>query len=252
MRELSAAGRKFVEDNEGRKYVAYKDQAGVWTNGVGHTGPDVYPGQKVTDAQIDAWFAVDAREAEEAVTDAVTVPLSEEEFDAMVDFAYNIGAPAFKGSTLVRLLNQRKYDLVHDQLLQWINIHVNGELERDDGLVNRRLKEAALFEHGMVPTEVAALPVSNVVPTAPTQTKISTSPTIWAQGVGLVSAGWAWMSSLFNDPGQVADVAQTGADKVSGLLQYSEHFKPLFFGLTVVAIIFTILRATHKIGQGKT
>jgi lysozyme len=139
---MSRQGLEFLQDLEGTSYVAYKDTGGVWTNGTGHTGPDVYPGQRATDEQVMAWLAEDVKEAEEAVTKYVTAPLTQNQFDALVSFVFNIGASAFKNSTLLRKLNAGDYDGAIGQFKRW-NLD-NGKVVA--GLSKRRMLEASLFE----------------------------------------------------------------------------------------------------------
>src|SRR5690242_2855568 len=101
---LSDKGRKLIEHREGRAHKAYWDKNG-WANGCGHHGPDVFPGQVVDDAQIDKWLDKDTASAAAAVNAAVKVPITQDEFDSLVSFAYNVGTGAFLKSTLLDKLN---------------------------------------------------------------------------------------------------------------------------------------------------
>jgi lysozyme len=83
----------------------------------------------------------DLEGAERTVNEAVTVPLNQNQFDALVSFTFNVGNGAFRGSTLLKLLNQRQYDQVPTQLRRWVMD--NGHVVQ--GLVNRREKEIALW-----------------------------------------------------------------------------------------------------------
>ncbi len=107
--QTSAAGRKAITEREGNKLTAYKDSVGVWTVGVGHSSaagaPKVVPGMKITAAQSDEILSRDLKLFEGAVNKVVKVPLNQNEFDALVSLAFNIGSKAFAGSTLVRKLN---------------------------------------------------------------------------------------------------------------------------------------------------
>lgn len=251
MRQVTATGRAFIESNEGKKYIAYYDQAGIITNGIGHTGTDVFPGQHVNDAQIDKWLANDLGSAENTVETSVKVPLTDPEFDALVDFCYNIGDEAFAKSTLVRLLNAGNAQAADDQFMDWIYItDPKTKLKvKDDGLVNRRLKEQHLFATGIVPDHIASLPVSNVVPTPPEQTHPATSKTLWAQMVAGAATLWEFVSSAFDNV-QGTDV-QAAADKAGGFIQYGEKFKYIFFGLSGLAIAFTFIERLRKLKEGK-
>lgn len=83
----------------------------------------------------------DLEPAEKSVNEAVTVPLNQNQFDALVSFAFNVGDGAFRSSTLLKLLNQGRYDDVPTQLRRWIRD--NGHVVQ--GLVNRREKEITLW-----------------------------------------------------------------------------------------------------------
>ncbi len=107
--KTSAAGRKLIEQREGVELTAYKDSAGVLTIGVGHTSavgaPKVVAGMKITAAQASEILSRDLATFETAVSSAVKVQINQNEFDALVSFAFNVGAGAFKGSTLLKRLN---------------------------------------------------------------------------------------------------------------------------------------------------
>lgn len=138
--KTSQEGLEFLQDLEGTRYVAYQDGGGVWTNGVGHTGSDVYPGQRVDQKQVMKWLAEDVLEAESAV-DKVKVPLTQNQYDALVSFVFNIGVGAFGKSTLLRLLNNGDYEGAAKQFHRWNKD--NGKVV--PGLTKRRHLEASLF-----------------------------------------------------------------------------------------------------------
>ncbi len=101
--KLSVNGMNHIKNWEGLRLKAYKCPAGVWTIGYGHTGPDVKPGGTITQAQADALLDKDTDDAESAVNTLVKVPLSQNQFDALVSFVFNTGIGSFKNSTLLRL-----------------------------------------------------------------------------------------------------------------------------------------------------
>ena len=142
---VSPFGVDLICGFEGKRLTAYDDGVGVWTIGFGTT---VYPnsikvkkGDACTEAQAKAYMAHDLKKFESAVNNAVTVPLSQNQFDALVSLAYNIGTNAFSGSTLVKKLNSNDFRGAADQFDVWVN--AGGK--RMQGLVNRRGKEKALF-----------------------------------------------------------------------------------------------------------
>jgi len=95
-----------------------------------------------TQAQADAALLDDLEDAETCVNRQVKVPLQQEEFDALVSLAFNIGCNAFAGSTLVRKLNESDYDGAAKEFLRWSK--QAGKVL--PGLVRRRAAEAKLFD----------------------------------------------------------------------------------------------------------
>ena len=142
---ISPSGIDLICNFEGKRLTAYDDGVGVWTIGFGTTvypnGIKVKKGDTCTEAQAKAYMAHDLKKFESAVNNAVTVPLNQNQFDALVSLAYNIGTNAFSGSTLVKKLNSNDFRGAADQFDVWVN--AGGK--RMQGLVNRRAKENALF-----------------------------------------------------------------------------------------------------------
>jgi lysozyme len=121
---MSADGRARLMQREGVRTRAYRDSVGVWTIGVGHTAaagpPAPKPGMVITRAEVDALLTRDIVKYEEAVNDAVRVPLSQGQFDALVSFCFNIGIGGFKRSSVVKRLNRRDYKGAADAFMMWI------------------------------------------------------------------------------------------------------------------------------------
>ena len=142
---VSLFGVDLICGFEGKRLVAYDDGVGVWTIGFGTTvypnGIKVKKGDTCTEAQAKAYMAHDLKKFESAVNNAVKVPLNQNQFDALVSLAYNIGTDAFSKSTLVKKLNANNIRGAADQFDVWVNAGGN----RMQGLVNRRAKEKALF-----------------------------------------------------------------------------------------------------------
>ena len=107
--KTSPAGRAAIAQREGNKLKAYRDTKGIWTIGVGHTAaagaPAPKAGMTITAAQSDEILSRDLAGVEAAVNSAVKVPVSQNQFDAMVSLAFNIGNGGFKKSTIVKRLN---------------------------------------------------------------------------------------------------------------------------------------------------
>lgn len=140
MARINAAGLALVKAQEGLRLQAYADGGGVWTIGYGHT-KGVAPGDVISGAEAEMLLEADLDEAERAVTDLVRVPLTDNQFAALVDFVFNEGAGAFAGSTLLKKLNEGGYALVPACLKSWI--FDSGRVV--SGLVKRRAAEAMLW-----------------------------------------------------------------------------------------------------------
>lgn len=104
--KLSNLGLDLLIEREGVRNEAYLDTRGIWTIGIGHTGYDVAPGMVWDDEKVRSTFARDVGRFEMAVGSAVKVPISQNEFDALVSFAYNIGEMGMLNSWVVRELNR--------------------------------------------------------------------------------------------------------------------------------------------------
>lgn len=103
--DYSGSGLKLTEQFEGCQLTGYPDVKGVPTVGYGHTGDGVYVGMVITQLQAETYLLQDVQHAENCVNDVVKVTLTQPEFDALVDFAFNVGCGAFASSTLLKLLN---------------------------------------------------------------------------------------------------------------------------------------------------
>lgn len=137
----SSAGLSLIKEFEGLRLAAYQCSARKWTIGYGSTR-GVKPGDAITAEQAGERLLFDIREAEGAVQRRVTARLAQHQFDALVAFAFNVGAEAFGRSTLLAKLNQRDYAGAAEEFAKWT--HVAGKVV--EGLVRRRQAERALFE----------------------------------------------------------------------------------------------------------
>jgi lysozyme len=117
--KISEAGLTKLIKREGIRYKAYKDTKGIWTIGVGHTGPEVKEGLVWSWGQVMDTLKRDILHAEDAVNRYVGVPLEQHQFDALVSFVFNVGASAFNNSTLLKLLNEKLYDLAGLAFMMW-------------------------------------------------------------------------------------------------------------------------------------
>lgn len=139
--DYSPRGLALTRSFEGLRLGAYQDSAGIWTIGYGHTGPEVRAGQRITQPEADALLRDDLAAAVRCVREAVKIPLTQSQFDALVDFCFNAGRGNFLTSTLLRDLNRGDLDAAAAQFARWI--HAGGKIV--PGLLRRRAAEAALF-----------------------------------------------------------------------------------------------------------
>jgi len=144
IQKTSKNGKKIIKDFEGFRAIAYVCPAGVVTVGYGTTrinGVPVKLGTKITTDEADILLDDDLKVFEEAVNNLVTVELTQNQFDALVCFVYNIGVSNFKKSTLLKLLNSGEYQKASKEFIKWDK--ANGQTL--SGLTRRRKAEQALF-----------------------------------------------------------------------------------------------------------
>lgn len=144
-RKTATRGIELIKEFEGCRLTAYKCPAGVWTIGFGHTGTvdgkKIGSGMTITAAKATELLRGDLAKFEAAVNSYVTAPITQNMFDALVSFAYNCGAGALKGSTLLRKLNAKDYDEAAAEFPKWNK--AGGKVL--NGLVRRRERERQLF-----------------------------------------------------------------------------------------------------------
>jgi lysozyme len=142
---MSAAGLATVKEFEGLRLKAYKCPASVWTIGYGHTtaagAPIVTPELVITKDEAEEVLARDMEQYEEGVRKYVKVDLTQGQFDALVDFAYNAGVGALAKSTLLKRVNAEKFDEVPAEFMKW----TKGGGKELPGLVRRRRAEVKLW-----------------------------------------------------------------------------------------------------------
>lgn len=138
----SEAGVNLIKTFEGCRTTAYRCSAGVWTIGYGHT-TDVKEGMTITQHQCDVMLEVDIEQYENYVNDYVVVSLTQNQFDALVSWVYNLGPTNFRKSTMLKVLNDGNYNEVPYQMKRWNK--AGGKVLK--GLVIRREAEAELFNN---------------------------------------------------------------------------------------------------------
>lgn len=150
---LSPAGLDLIKRSEGFRSRAYTDIAGFPTIGYGHRliHPESYP-SGITETQSNGLLLSDVHIAEQAVRRLVSTPLAQGQFDALVDFVFNLGSGRLAESTLLRVLNQGNYSEAAAELLRWDH---SGD-HQVAALKARRQAEYALWCMPSVQTQSAA------------------------------------------------------------------------------------------------
>jgi len=134
---------------------------GTLTAGIGHTGPDVQIGMKVTTAMAKAWLAEDLKEAREklyARISNVVDELSTHQYAALLSFVFNLGANSKWG--IWKVITSRHFEQVPQQMMKYVNAKVHGELRKMEGLVKRRAAEVVLWSTDEPGISVAPVPSS--------------------------------------------------------------------------------------------
>ena len=147
--KTSEQGIELIKRFEGCRLTTYECAAGVLTIGYGHTGTDVKEGMTITDEKATALLKKDIEKFETGVNESVEVEITQNMFDALVSFSFNVGTGAFKKSTLLKKLNSKDYKGAANEFLKWNKVTKNGKKEVVAGLTNRRNSEKELFETGI-------------------------------------------------------------------------------------------------------
>ena len=227
MRELNAAGLDLIKSFESLRLAAYDDTTGKTitagvaargrlTIGWGHT-TGVQSGQTCTQAQAEAWLAGDLAPAIATVDAAVTAPLTDNQFAALVSFVFNVGIAAFKDSTLLQRLNAGHYDVVPQQLARWNK--VRGRVAA--GLTRRRAAEATLWSTAVAGATVTSMP---------------DAPTHWGHLVTLGGITVGAVSTMLSD----------FAQQLQPLAGYGGLIKNAFLIVSVAAAIIAVAARTHS------
>ena len=138
--KLGERGTEILKYFDGWKLTAYQDSVGVWTIGYGHT-KGVYNGMTITQEEAEQMLLTELEEYEGYIENMVTVPLTQNQFDALVVWIYNLGPTNFKNSTLLKELNAGNYNAAGQEITRWNK--AGGKVLA--GLVKRREAEAELF-----------------------------------------------------------------------------------------------------------
>ena len=139
--QISKEGLALIKKFEGCELEAYKCPAGVWTIGFG-TIKDVKEGDRITKDEANHLLEEEMIEYESYINDMVDVELNQSQYDALCAWVYNLGPSNLGSSTLLKVLNEGKYEEVPQQIKRWNK--ANGEVLT--GLIRRREAEALLFQ----------------------------------------------------------------------------------------------------------
>jgi lysozyme len=201
--KTSARGRKLIKDFEGFRAKAYKCPAGVWTIGYGFT-KGVDPLDSMTRAEADTRLAEELRDYEAAVERAAG-ECNQNQFDALVSFAWNVGTKGMAGSSVVKA--HRRGD--HDAAARAFGLWNKAAGKVMSGLTRRRAAEAALYLEP-VPDEVSEA-ANDPMPQAVDAERPMTSSAI--NRAGVVAGGTAAVATVAETVQTVADVKQ-GVDSL--------------------------------------
>ena len=141
---LSANGLALIRELEGFQAEPKQLPAGGWVVGYSHVRP-IEPGEAVNENEAADILALDLAPLENLVNTLVTQPLTQSQYDALVSFAFSLGAEAFGKSQVLRRINSGDYVAAACAMDAWRKSDVSGELVIVDALVRRRAAEKALF-----------------------------------------------------------------------------------------------------------
>lgn len=139
--KTSENGKNLIINFEGLRLDAYKCSSGVLTIGYGHT-VGVKNNDKITLDIAELFLNNDIKNCENVLNKLCKVSLTQNQYDACISFIFNVGAKFFETSTLLKLLNLKKYNEASNQFERWIYDSQKRPLE---GLKRRRKAEKELF-----------------------------------------------------------------------------------------------------------
>jgi len=221
--DISQRGIDLIVSFEGKhkkladgRYQAYLDTLAVpnvWTIYCGLT-KGVSSGMICTEEEGERMFRKELAVYEDAVERLVSVPLNQNQFDALVSFVYNCGPGALQESTLLKLLNEGKYETVTAQLMRWVN--AGGK--RYEGLARRRAAEGSLFMEPMPEEAVSAIDGVEEAPApAPMPQKVEEAPA--GKVIDVVTQSWTLRGAALAFLGAITNGAQSAYDWMFGVVK---------------------------------
>ena len=217
--QVNELGLALIQKCEGFRGRAYRDAVGVWTIGFGHTSmagaPQVKQGLVVSRDKAMQILAKDVALFAEGVAGLVTVELNDNQFSALVSFAYNVGLGNFRKSSVLTAVNVSDFTAVPRRLALWTK--AGGRVL--PGLVKRRAAEAELFATAVEGSVTDVLkPAIEALPGKP-----------------LVKSKTAWSAGL---------AGMLGAIQSFWLAHQQAIF--ILLGLVIVAAVLFIIYERHK------
>ena len=141
---------EFVKGWEGLSLSPYADTAGRMTIGYGHCLSQGERCTSLTQPAAEQLLGLDLSRIGSEIVSLITVAYTQQQYDALLDFAFNLGAGSLAGSTLLKLLNADEPDAAAEQFLAWDHVRdpISGMLVPNEGLEKRRTAEKAIFSDG--------------------------------------------------------------------------------------------------------
>lgn len=246
---LSDRGRDLIYRHEGLhkrtsdgRYQAYRCPAGVWTIYCGLT-EGVREGMIITWAQGEGLFRNTIQRYETAVDSMLKVAVNQNQFDALVSLAWNIGTGALAKSTLIRKLNDSDTIGAAAEFGKWTK--AAGKVM--PGLVRRRADEAALFVEPIDEPQTPGMPQQ----VETTDKPLTKSGTIWGTLTGAAAAAGAYAETWISGAVEWTTKLQELAPMRDVLAQAGGNVRAIMLGLGVSAAVYVIGRRVRAHTEGK-
>jgi hypothetical protein len=195
----------------------------------------------ITKEQAEAMLLKEIAIFEDAIERLVNVSLTQGQFDCLVSFVYNVGIGAFSKSTLLKQLNNGKYDTVPGQLLRWCKATVNGKKVTLRGLVRRRKAEADLWlksDNGIVSIETPILPQVIEPEHGEIKNVVKKSRTFWGAIAAVMATVGGYINDAFNFAGDVIVESQAKLTLTQTLYKMlSDNMKEMLVAIAVIGAI---------------
>lgn len=238
--KLGARGEQLIKEFEGLRLGAYLDQAGIWTIGWGHTGPDARKGNRISQQRAQELFDMDNDNAENTVrrlNQQRVEPLTQLQFDALVSFEFNTGALSNRRNRVTQRVIEGRDDLVDDEMLRWVYVTDPKTKAKtvSNGLKRRRHAEAALWNEGVAQFAADLEPITNPagdstsVPAAPPTpaAEAAASPAVQGSAIATMSA-----------------VLATATEQIQPLAGFSDTLRLVFVCLALAGVALAVWGAT--------